>query len=399
MTYPLHLSVHGKRVLVVGAGTVATRRVRTLVRAGADVVVVAPQASKEIVDWHAAGELTWRPRAFDYSDVIGAWLVHAATDDPGVNERVCGEAERRRVWSIRADDAARSAGATPAVVDLSGTVVSITSGDPRRSVALRERIRAGMADGTLTSRPRRRSIPGSVVLIGGGPGAEDLITVRGWRELQDADVVVYDRLAPIGLLHGLDPDVELIDAGKSPGRHALSQDEINTVLIDRARRGLRVARLKGGDPFVLGRGSEEVLACQAAEVEVTVVPGLSSALAGPAAAGIPLTHRGTTTGFVVISGHRVDDLTAVAQTGLTVVVLMGVATLPDLVAEFLRAGRSASTPVAVVHRAYDVDQRVVTGTLATIVARREEAGVANPSVIVIGDVVDIAAAVGLAVAS
>ena len=399
MSYPLHLSIAGKRVLVVGAGTVATRRIDGLLRAGADVVVVAPHADPVIVALAAEGRLALRLRAFDYSDVLGAWLVHAATDDPRVNERVVAEATRRRIWAVRADVAEAGSALTPAVVDLSGAVVSVTSGDPRRSVTLRDGIRARLTTGELSARPRRRRPQGSVVLIGGGPGDPDLITGRGRRELLQADVGVYDRLAPLGLLDEVDPDVELIDASKSPGRHVLSQEEINAVIVDRARRGLRVARLKGGDPFVLGRGSEEVLACAAAGVPIEVVPGLSSAIAAPAAAGIPVTHRGVSTGFVVLSGHVVEDIDAIARTGLTVVVLMGIATLPDLVAGFLAAGREPSTPVAVVHRAYSPDQRVVVGSLADIEQRRAGADVSNPSVIVVGDVVAVAPALALELAS
>ena len=224
MSYPLHLSITGKRVLVVGAGSVAVRRIDGLLRAGAAVVVVAPQADPAVVAWAEQGVLAWRPRAFDYSDVIGAWLVHAATDDPAVNARAAAEAERRRIWAVRADDVAEGTALTPAVVDLSGAVVSVATGDPRRSVALRDGIRAGLITGELAARPRRRRPMGSVVLIGGGPGDPDLITVRGRRELLNADVIVYDRLAPLALLDEVDADVELIDAGKSPGNHALTQD-------------------------------------------------------------------------------------------------------------------------------------------------------------------------------
>ena len=180
---------------------------------------------------------------------------------PAVNQLVVEEAQRRQVWAVRADDAGATDARTPAVAEVAGVVVSVTSGDPRRSTELRDGIRAQLLDGGLVARPRRARPHGSVVLIGGGPGDADLITVRGKRELLAADVVVYDRLAPTSLLELVAPDVELIDAGKSPGRHALTQDQINEVIVDRALAGHRVARLKGGDPFVLGRGSEEVLAC------------------------------------------------------------------------------------------------------------------------------------------
>ena len=249
--------------------------------------------------------------SFDYSDVIGAWLVHVATDSPTVNASVADEAERRASGPFAPTPPADAR--TPAVATMDGVTVSVTTGDPGRSAVIRDAVALGLQDGTLASRPHRARAQGSVVLIGGGPGDSDLITVRGRRELLSADVIVFDRLAPTALLDLVDPDVELIDAGKSPGHHTLSQDEINAIIVDRARRGLRVARLKGGDPFVLGRGSEEVLACAEAGIAVEVVPGVTSAISGPAAAGIPVTHRGLSTGFVVVSGHALGDVSALAS--------------------------------------------------------------------------------------
>lgn len=389
MTLPVHLDVRGRRVLLVGAGTVAARRVATLLAEGAEVVVVAPEAHPDIETLAADGAITWRRRAFEHSDVVGAWLVHVATNSASVNDAAAGEARRRGIWSVRADDADASDASIPARITTAGVTVSVSSGDPGRSVAIRNRIATALRDGTLDARPRRRRTQGSVVLIGGGPGDGDLITVRGRRELLTADVIVHDRLAPLDLLALVDPDVEVIDAGKAPGNHTLTQDEINDILVDRAQAGLRVARLKGGDPFVLGRGSEEVLACSEAGVTVEVVPGISSAVSGPAAVGIPVTHRGTSTGFVVISGHVIHDLSAVAQTGLTTVILMGVATLGRSVTEFIKAGRPRDTPVAVVQRAYQERQRVVTGTLADIVEQVARQRVENPAIVVIGEVVDV----------
>jgi uroporphyrin-III C-methyltransferase/precorrin-2 dehydrogenase/sirohydrochlorin ferrochelatase len=391
MTYPLHLDLAGKRTLVVGAGSVAERRVRGLLTAGADVVVVAPAATDNLRSLAEAGLITWRQRMFDYSDVIGAWLVHAATDSTDANAAVADEARRRGIWCVRADTPGDAR--TPAVAAIDGVTVSVTSGDPGRTQVVRDAVALGIQDGTLTSRPHRARAHGSVVLIGGGPGDPDYITVRGRRELLSADVIVYDRLAPVALLDVVDPDVELIDAGKAPGRHTLTQGEINDVIVDRARRGRRVARLKGGDPFVLGRGSEEVLACAAAGIPVEVVPGLTSAVSAPAAAGIPVTHRGLSTGFVVISGHAIDDLGALASTDLTIVVLMGVAQLPALVAELTRGGRSTSMPVGIIERAYSPDQRVTIATLETIVDTAAREKVANPAIIVVGDVVGVPALV------
>jgi uroporphyrin-III C-methyltransferase/precorrin-2 dehydrogenase/sirohydrochlorin ferrochelatase len=391
MTYPLHLDLAAKRVLVVGAGTVAERRIRGLITAEADIVVVAPVATEAIRTWADAGLLVWRRRSFDFSDVIGAWLVHAATDSAAVNELVADESARRRVWAVRADRIGDAR--TPAVASIDGVTVSVTTGDPRRTQVIRDSVALGIQDGTLTSRPHRRRSRGSVVLIGGGPGEGDLITVRGRRELLSADVIIYDRLAPTSLLELVDPDVELIDAAKSPGQHTLSQEEINAVIVDRALRGFRVARLKGGDPFVLGRGSEEVLACTEAGVHVEVVPGVTSAISGPAAAGIPVTHRGVTAGFAVISGHALGDLAPIAATDLTLVVLMGVGRLTELADALTDAGKDATTPVAVIERAYSPDQRVTRGTLATISSNAKRAGVTNPAIIVVGDVVNVPFAV------
>ncbi|MUH46192.1 MAG: uroporphyrinogen-III C-methyltransferase, partial [Actinobacteria bacterium] len=348
MTYPLSLDLAGKSVLVVGGGPVAARRVRSLLEAGADVSVVAPVAVDALRDLAATGGIAWHARAFASSDLIGPWLVHATTDDPSTNARIVTECEAQRLWCVRADDASRSPAWTPASTTVQGITIAVTSGaDPRRSVAVRNAIAEQLAVGSLPIRPQRPS-DGRVVLVGGGPGAADLITVRGRQEVRKADVIVYDRLAPLELLDYLDLDVELIDAGKSPKHHTMTQEEINAVIVDRALSGKRVVRLKGGDPFVLGRGSEEVQACVNAGVRVEVVPGISSALAGPLAAGIPVTHRGTSAGFTVISGHAIGDVSALAASDLTLVVLMGVATLPRLVSELVLHGKGADTPIAII---------------------------------------------------
>jgi uroporphyrin-III C-methyltransferase / precorrin-2 dehydrogenase / sirohydrochlorin ferrochelatase len=236
-----------------------------------------------------------------------------------------------------------------------------------------------------------------VSLVGGGPGDPDLITVRGRRLVATADVVVVDRLAPRGLLEELGHGVEVVDCGKSAHRHNLSQAEINAVLIDRALAGNRVVRLKGGDPFVFGRGGEEWLACVAAGVPVTVVPGISSALAAPAAARIPLTHRGVASDFTVVSGHldpgrgldRGLDWPALATSSGTLVLLMSMDRL-DLIAEdLIRHGRRADTPAAVVHRATLPGERVVRAPLSRLASAVREAAIGAPAVVVVGAVVDV----------
>ncbi len=236
-----------------------------------------------------------------------------------------------------------------------------------------------------------------MALVGGGPGDPELITVRGRRLVSQADVVVVDRLAPRELLSTLAEDVEVIDCGKSAHRHNLTQAEINAVLVDRALAGKRVVRLKGGDPFVFGRGGEEWLACVTAGVPVTVVPGLSSALAGPALAGIPLTHRGVAADFTVVSGHLDPgrpadegvDWPGLANHAGTLVLLMAMERLDLIAKELIEHGRSPSTPAAVVHRATTEGQRVVRAPLADIAAAAEREGVGAPAVVVIGEVVDV----------
>jgi uroporphyrin-III C-methyltransferase/precorrin-2 dehydrogenase/sirohydrochlorin ferrochelatase len=391
--HPLLLDLTGRRVIVVGGGAVATRRVADLVESGADVHVVAPTLTAEL----DRPEVRSSRRAFRDSDLDGAWLAVACTDVPAVNAAVAAAAEERRVFCVRADHAPGGTARTAAVLRRDGMTVAVSGGDdPRRAAALRQAIALGLDEGALPSRRRRPPAAGSVALVGGGPGDPELITVRGRRLLASADVVVVDRLAPRALLDELPEDVEVIDCGKSAHRHNLTQQEINDVLVDRARAGRRVVRLKGGDPFVFGRGGEEWLACVAAGVPVCVVPGITSALAGPAAAGIPLTHRGVAAEFTVISGHldpaRPDDEgvdwdALGAGTG-TVVLLMGMDRLALIAATLIAHGRPAGTPSAVVHRATLDGQRVVRARLDGIAAAADRAAVGAPSVVVVGEVVD-----------
>jgi uroporphyrin-III C-methyltransferase len=243
--------------------------------------------------------------------------------------------------------------------------------------------------------------PGWVALVGGGPGRPDLITVRGLELLRRADVVVVDRLAPRALLADLDPGVEVVDAGKAPHGHNLTQAQINALIVDRARRGLGVVRLKGGDPFVFGRGGEEALACAEAGVACEVVPGVTSAVAVPALAGIPVTHRGVTQGVSIVSGH-VDpshpgsgvDWDAVAAGTGTVVLLMGVGTLERVAAELIKQGRAPTTPAAVIRAGGMPDEQIVVGSLDGIAASAADAGVIPPAVVVIGDVVALRDQIG-----
>jgi len=388
--YPVMLSLTGRRAVVVGGGQVALRRVRGLLDAGANVVVIAPAVLPEL----AALPVTILAREYRDGDLSAAWLAHAATGDPAVNARVASEAERARIWCVRADDATQSAAWVPAVTRHGEVTVAVTSGgDPARSQRLRAAVALALTEGRLPVRPGR-SKAGSVALVGGGPGDPGLITVLGRRLLAEADVVVTDKLAPRALLAELDPDVEVIDAGKRPHAHNLTQAQINELIVAKARSGQRVVRLKGGDPFVFGRGGEEALACVTAGVAFTVVPGITSAVAVPAWAGIPVTHRGVTQDFAVVSAHldpsqpgATVDWDGLARGTGTLVLLMAVAHLDAVAAELIKRGRDAATPVAVISDGTLAGQRVLTSTLAAVAGDAAAAGVTPPAVVVIGEVV------------
>jgi uroporphyrin-III C-methyltransferase / precorrin-2 dehydrogenase / sirohydrochlorin ferrochelatase len=392
--YPIGLRLSGRRVLVVGGGTVATRRVPALLDAGAEVLLVAPAATPALQALASSGQIRWEQRAFRPSDVDGAWLVQAALDDPGAAALVSAAAQAHGVFCVRADDREAATAWTPAVARHDAVTVAVLGGgDPRRAMTVRDAIRTRLADGSLDAGP---SHPGpGVALVGAGPGDPELLTVKGRRLLALADVVVADRLVPGLLLDELRPEVELVDASKIPYGPARAQEEINRILVTRAREGRFVVRLKGGDPYVFGRGGEEVLACTAAGVPVTVVPGVTSAVAVPALAGIPVTHRGVAHEFVVVSGHvapddprSLADWSMLAKLRGTLCVLMGLNHLPSIVDSLLKHGRPRDTPVAVIQDGTTSRQRVLRGSLEEIADIVEHARVHPPAVVVIGDVVD-----------
>ena len=388
--YPTARRLLGRPVLVVGGGPVAARRAKGLLDAGARVTVVAPLACPALTGLADAGLLAWEPRNYRTADVDGVWFVQTATGDAAVDAQVSADAEAQRIWCVNASDHEASAAWTPAVAVVDDVKIAVNAGgDPRRAMALRDAVATALETGDLPLRRQRTTTtPGTVALVGGGPGDAGLITVRGRRLLGQADVVVADRLGPRELLSELAPDVRVIEVGKTPGHHPVPQSEINRILVDEALQGHRVVRLKGGDPYVLGRGGEEAEFCRQHGVEVEVVSGVTSAISVPAAAGIPVTHRGLAKGFSVVTGH--EELSEVpARADHTVILLMGVGQLRDSAASLGRAGLPAETPVGIVENGYLPNQRVTIGTLGTIADQAEAAGVANPAVIVIGDVVRV----------
>ena len=400
--YLAGLRLAGRRVVVVGGGAVAQRRVPGLLAAGADVVVVSPAITPTLEPLVADGGITWHARAYAAGDLDGAWYALALTDAPDVNAQVVADAEERRVFCVRADDGRRGTAVTPATGRQGPVSVAVLGGgDPRRAAAVRDGVVDAMREGRLDTLPRRTtrqpgtpaSLPG-VAIVGGGPGDPDLVTVRGRRLLAHADVVVADRLAPQSLLAELPPHVEVVDAAKLPRGRFMAQEAINEVLVGRALEGRFVVRLKGGDPYVFGRGSEEVEACVAAGVPVTVVPGITSAISVPGLAGIPLTHRGVAHEAVVVSGHLAPDDPAslvdwpgLARLRGTLVLLMAVDRLPQIAEVLLAHGRDPGTPAAVVQDGSLPTERVLVSTLAALADDAQSAGVRPPAIVVVGGVV------------
>jgi len=392
--YLVGVRLAGKKVVVVGGGTVAQRRLGLLIASGAQVHVITRAATPAV---EAMAESTpgvaLQLRDYRDGDLDGAWYAIAATNDAAANAAVVAEAERRRIFCVRADAAREGTAVTPASFDYAGLSVGVLAGgEHRRSAAIRSAIHEALQRGVVAAESPD-AVRGGVALVGGGPGDPELITVRGRRLLAQADVVVADRLAPPELLAELGPHVEVIDAAKIPYGRAMAQDSINAVMIEQARAGRFVVRLKGGDPFVFARGYEEVLACVDAGIPVTVVPGVTSATAVPALAGVPVTHRAVNHEFVVVSGHLAPDhpdslvnWDALAAMSGTIVLLMAVERIQLFADVLLNGGRPADTPVLVVQHGTTAAERTVRATLSDAPDRIRSEGIRPPAIIVVGSV-------------
>ena len=398
--YPVGLRLTGRRVVVLGGGQVAQRRLPALIAAGAVVELVSPSATPSVEAMADAGEITWSRRRYAEGDLDGAWYALIATSDPEANVAASAEAEAHRIWCVRSDDAEAATAWTPATGHSEGVTVAVltTDGrgrDPRHTAAIRDAVVEGLRDGTLVAPHHRTRTPG-VALVGGGPGDPDLITVRGRRLLAEADVVIADRLGPRDLLAELPPHVEVIDAAKIPYGRYMAQEAINNALIEHAKQGKSVVRLKGGDPYVFGRGMEELQALAEAGIACTVVPGISSSISVPGAAGIPVTHRGVAHEFTVVSGHvapdderSLVDWESLAKLTGTLVILMGVDKIGKIAEALVAHGKSPDTPVALVQEGTTAAQRRVDATLATVAETVRVQGVKPPAVVVIGPVVGV----------
>jgi uroporphyrin-III C-methyltransferase len=417
--------VAGRRCLVVGGGKVAARKVDQLVARGADVTVVAPEVTTALA---ARDDIVIERRPYRAGEAASYRLVLTATGVREVEQQVFDDAEAAGVWVNAADDPARCSFTLPAVVRRGPVTVAVaTDGtSPALATWLRDRLADALppdvealaaevarqrdavhGDGRSTEElawhevigalarrggveqlapaPDGRAPAVSVHLVGAGPGDPELLTVRAARLLAEADVVVHDRLAELASTLAR-PGAELVDVGKRPG-NPYPQENINALLVQLARQGLSVVRLKGGDPFVFGRGGEEAMALAAAGVSFSVVPGVTSAVSVPAAAGVPVTHRGVAAAFTVVTGHRMTgaeavDWDALARVGGTIVVLMGVAHRAAMADQLMAGGLSPDTPVAAIHNGTHRDQEVTRCRLAELGATPLSA----PCTIVIGAV-------------
>ncbi|MBI4082566.1 MAG: uroporphyrinogen-III C-methyltransferase [Candidatus Lambdaproteobacteria bacterium] len=444
---PIFMKLQGRACTVISGGAVARRKVELLLRAGARVSVVAPALEPVLAGWARAGVLEHRPAGFTPACLAAAAVVIAATDDRAVNRQAAQAAQHRGIPVNVVDDPAACTFIVPAIVDRSPIVVAVSSGgrapvlarllrarleqvvsggygrlaelagrfrsrikarlrDPRARNRFWERVFQGpVAELALAGREReagaalavelehaagRAGIPGAVWLVGAGPGDAELLTLRAARLLQEADAIVYDRLVSRDILALARRDAERIDVGKSAGHATLTQAEINALLLRLARAGQRVVRLKGGDPFIFGRGGEEQEALAAAGIRCEVVPGITAAAGCAARLGIPLTHREHAHSVVLATGHPSPGGAAAlppVAPGQTLVVYMGMARLPALCTGLLAQGLSPDTPAALIQEGTTERERSAVGTLATLPALAALHAFRAPALLIVGDVV------------
>jgi uroporphyrin-III C-methyltransferase/precorrin-2 dehydrogenase/sirohydrochlorin ferrochelatase len=442
---PVFLDLRDRLTLVVGGGAVAMRKVEMLLKSGAQVRVVAPALHPELALYRDAGRIEHHCALFESSHFEGVLLAIAATDSAQVNRTVAAAGAARGIFVNVVDDGSASSCIMPAVVDRSPVIIAIGSSGqsptlvrrvrtqleallPERLGELarlagraRERVQRALPDidqrrrfwdqlfaGSIASKVYAGRMPeaealleqqlqagqvsarGEVYLIGAGPGDPDLLTLRALQLLQQSDVVLYDRLVSAAVLERVRRDAERVFVGKQPGQHRNTQQRIHALLLEYAGRGLRVARLKGGDPFIFGRGGEEIDALAAAGIPVIVVPGITAALGAAAAAALPLTQRGVAQSvtFVTAMGEGAEalDWRSLAAPGQTVVFYMGIAQLPRIVSNLLAQGAPRERPAAIIESATLPEQRVLAGCLHDIASRAQQAAVEAPALLLVGEV-------------
>ncbi|MGO2369556.1 MAG: siroheme synthase CysG [Serratia sp. (in: enterobacteria)] len=447
---PIFADLKQRPVLVVGGGEVAARKVDLLLRAGAEIRIVAQSLSPILEQLRQQGHIHWLGQAFAAQQLDEVFLVIAATDDSALNAQVFAEADKRRVLANVVDDQPRCSFIFPSIIDRSPLVVAVSSSGQAPVLArmLREKLEAllpaslgqmaevagrwrGQVKHQLNAIGERRRFwektfsgrfstlvasgqtaeaerqleqnlhefalgsegsQGEIALVGAGPGDVGLLTLRGLQVMQQADVVLYDHLVSDEILDLVRRDAERICVGKRAGAHSVIQEETNRLLVELAQQGKRVVRLKGGDPFIFGRGGEELQVAAAAGIPFQVVPGVTAAAGATAYAGIPLTHRDHAQSVTFITGHcRPDgeglDWADLARARQTLAIYMGTMKAADISQRLIAHGRAATTPVAVISRGTRADQRVQIGTLQQLEELAQQAPL--PALLVIGEVVEL----------
>ncbi len=449
--FPVFFDLKAQTVLIVGGGEVALRKLALLERTGAKVRVVSPKVLPEFHERAAAGKISVAMREFVPKDLDGARLVIVATSRRAVNRWIATLSDARGIPVNVVDDREASRFIVPAIIDRDPVLVAISTAgtSPVLARRLRERLEAIIPKriGELalwlralrhTARRRLRDADarrryfedivdgaaarrfvegdmhgaeslaqqllagssgaprgaGEVTLIGAGPGDPELLTLKALRAMQDADVILHDRLVPPALLDMARRDARRICVGKAAGGVGSTQTEINALLIEHALQGKRVVRLKGGDPFIFGRGGEELEALSTAGINFSVIPGITAAAGCAAYAGIPLTHRDYAHSVTFVAGHqdidgREPDWRALAKPGITAVFYMGLARVEHIAANLVRHGAAERLPAAVIAQGTLPDQRVITGTLATIAEASARANLQSPALLVVGEVVSL----------
>ncbi|MEJ2592811.1 MAG: siroheme synthase CysG [Candidatus Thiodiazotropha sp.] len=448
--FPIFLDIRNKRCLVVGGGNVAERKTASLLKSGADVVLVSPELTYNLTTWRDMGQLSHRARGFEAEDLTGCHLAIAATDQTEVNQRISQLADAQRIPVNVVDQPERCSFILPSVIDRSPVVAAISTGgaSPVLARLIRSRLESLIPAGygrlaELCNRFRQRvkqtfanpadrrifweraleggvaervfsghdteadqlmekaltesnlsQRMGEVYLVGAGPGDPDLLTFRALRLMQQADVVVYDRLVAKPILEMTRHDAEHIYVGKERDKHTMRQEEINRLLADLAKAGKRVLRLKGGDPFIFGRGGEEIDTLAAEGVPFQVIPGITAAAGCASYAGIPLTHRDYAQSVTFVTGHLKDgsmnlNWPMLAQPNQTIVFYMGLVGLPVICRELQQHGVAADMPIALIQQGTTHMQRVYTGTLETIQGIVEREKPKPPTLIIVGRVVEL----------
>jgi len=442
---PIFTDLTGKAVLLVGGGHVALRKARTLLSAGAVLTVVSHQFEAEFYAWQQQQKAHLIQGDFDAAQLAGHWLVLAATDDDGVNAAVHQAATARQIWVNTVDDQDKCEFIFPSIIDRSPILVAISSGGtaPVLVRRLREKLETllpqhlgplaelvgrfrtkvqqklqgfaerrqfwekvfnsnivslvqtqqlGAAEAELQQALQdQQSNKGEVYVVGAGPGDPELLTLKALQLMQQADVVVYDYLVSEPIMQLVRRDAELICVGKKAGAHSVAQEHTNQLLIDLALAGKKVCRLKGGDPFIFGRGAEEIEVLLPHQIPFQVVPGITAAAGCAAYAGIPLTHRDYAQAVQFVTGHcqkdgKEPDWHSLSRPNQTLVIYMGLMKSAYIQAQLLAAGRAADTPIAILENGTRPEQRVITGTLAQLADLIEQQQVQSPALLVIGEV-------------